>query len=47
MKKINTWARDYHFGDRDNACISNDELFLDSEKEESITERNITNLMED
>lgn len=29
MKKINSWARDYHFGDWDNASIPSDELMID------------------
>ena len=46
VKKVNTWMRHYFFGDRDHASIPATNLMIESDHEDSITDRNIVNLME-
>lgn len=45
IKKINSWVRDYSFGDHDIANIPSDDLLLDADYD-SLIEHNIVNLIE-
>ena len=46
MRKVNTWTHDYSLGDYDHASFPSIDLMIESDHEDSITHRNVVNLME-